>query len=244
MDSGASEQLVTQAVVLAGGKGSRLRPFTDTLPKTLIEIPGTGRSILGHQLDWLAEAGVTDAVISCGHLSEVVEAWLADEDLPLKVSTVIEGEPLGRGGGLRLAAGGLPRPKEPWFATNGDIWTRFSLPEMASFHHERNAIATLALTRPRIPWGVVETDSFGHIRDFIEAPPSPWAINAGVYVFSAEFKYMLPEVGDHERTTFPALARDGRLAGYPIPDGNYWRAIDTAKDIEAAGTEFASLRAG
>jgi NDP-sugar pyrophosphorylase family protein len=241
---GNSDDPLTQAVILAGGKGSRLRPYTDTVPKTLIEIPGTGRPILGHQLDWLAQEGVTDVVISCGHLSEVLEEWVAGENLPLKVITVVEHEPLGRGGGLRLAAASLPRPKEPWFATNGDVWTRFSLRDMAAFHHERNAIATLALTRPRVPWGVVETDSFGHIRDFIEAPPSPWPINAGLYVFSAEFKYMLPETGDHERTTFPALARDGRLAGYPIPDGHYWRAIDTAKDIEAAAKDLASLAAG
>lgn len=235
------EQSPTQAVILAGGKGSRLRPYTDTLPKTLIEIPGTGRPILGHQLDWLAEEGVTDVVVSCGHLSEVLEKWVASQSLPVSVTTVIETEPLGRGGGLRFAAASLPRPKEAWFATNGDVWTRFSLRDMAAFHHERNAIATLALTRPRVPWGVVETDSFGHIRDFIEAPPSPWPVNAGIYVFSAEFKYMLPEIGDHERTAFPVLARDGRLAGFPIPDGHYWRAIDTAKDIEAAARDLEAV---
>ena len=78
-----------------------------------------------------------------------------------------------------------PRPDEPWYATNGDIWTRFSLREMAAFHAERDAVATLALARPRIPWGAVETDEFGHILDFIESPPSPYLINAGVYVFSA-----------------------------------------------------------
>jgi NDP-sugar pyrophosphorylase family protein len=232
--------ITTQAVILAGGKGSRLKPYTDKLPKTLIEIPGTGRPIIAHQLQWLAEEGVTDVVISCGHLAEVLEEWVASTDLPLRVETVIESVPLGRGGGLKFAAKALARPDEPWFATNGDVWTRFSLREMAAFHRERNAVATLALARPRVPWGVVETDEFGHIRDFIEAPPSPWPINAGVYVFSAEFKYMLPDEGDHERATFPALARDGRLSGFPIPDGHYWRAIDTAKDIEQAAKELAA----
>ena len=64
---------------------------------------------------------------------------------------------------------------------------------MAAFHAERDATATLALARPRIPWGAVETDAFGHITDFIEAPPSPYLINAGVYVFSPEFASMLME---------------------------------------------------
>ncbi|MEV5607856.1 nucleotidyltransferase family protein [Streptomyces sp. NPDC052225] len=234
------EHRPTQAVVLAGGQGSRLRPYTDDRPKPMVEIPGTGTPIIGHQLTWLAEAGVTDAVVSCGHLAEVLQEWLESADLPLRVTTVVEKEPLGRGGGLKFAAAHLPYQDRPWYATNGDIWTRFSLQEMADFHAEREATATLALARPRIPWGAVETNEFGHITDFIEAPPSPYLINAGVYVFSPEFASLLPDTGDHERTTFPRLARAKRLAGFPIPQGAYWRAIDTAKDLTEAAKELAT----
>jgi NDP-sugar pyrophosphorylase family protein len=230
----------TQAVVLAGGQGSRLRPYTDDRPKPMVEIPGTGMPIIGHQLAWLAAEGVTDAAVSCGHLAEVLVEWLADAELPLHVRTVIEPEPLGRGGGLRHAAASLPRTDEPWYATNGDIWTRFSLRGMSDFHAERGAVATLALARPRIPWGAVETDEFGHVLDFIESPLSPYLINAGVYVFSADFAELLPERGDHERTTFPRLARERRLAGYPLPQGAYWRAIETAKDLTEAARDLAS----
>ncbi|SEB76254.1 Nucleotidyl transferase [Streptomyces sp. 2224.1] len=230
----------TQAVVLAGGQGARLRPYTDDRPKPMVEIPGTGTPIIGHQLNWLAEEGVTDAVVSCGHLAGVLQEWLDRAQLPLRVTTVVETEPLGRGGGLKYAAGSLPRPDEPWYATNGDIWTRFPLREMAAFHHERDAEATLALARPRIPWGAVETDAFGHVLDFIESPPSPFLINAGVYVFSAAFRGLLPDRGDHERTTFPRLARERRLAGFPLPQGAYWRAIDTAKDLSEAAKELSA----
>lgn len=234
---------VTQAVLLAGGQGSRLRPYTDDRPKPMVEIPGTGVPIIGHQLRWLADEGVTDAVVSCGHLAGVLQEWLAKTEaeggLPLRVSTVVESEPLGRGGGLKYAAASLPRPEESWYATNGDVWTRFCLRDMAEFHHERAAVATLALARPRIPWGVVETNEFGHVLDFIEAPPSPYLVNAGVYVFSPGFTALLPERGDHERTTFPGLARERRLAGFPIPQGAYWRAIDTAKDLTEAAKELA-----
>ncbi|MCA1217802.1 nucleotidyltransferase family protein [Streptomyces sp. 8L] len=232
----------TQAVVLAGGQGSRLRPYTDDRPKPMVEIPGTGTPIIGHQLSWLAAEGVTDAVVSCGHLAEVLQEWLesAAAQLPLRVTTVVESEPLGRGGGLKHAAAHLPDAHKPWYATNGDIWTRFSLREMAAFHGERDATATLALARPRIPWGAVETDEFGHVLDFIEAPPSPYLINAGVYVFSSDFTALLPDRGDHERTTFPRLARERRLAGFPLPQGAYWRAIDTAKDLTQAAKELAA----
>ncbi|MFF3652204.1 NDP-sugar synthase [Streptomyces sp. NPDC002181] len=233
-------QAPVQAVVLAGGQGSRLRPYTDDRPKPMVEIPGTGVPIIGHQLAWLASEGVTDAVISCGHLAEVLQEWLAKADLPLRVTTVVEEEPLGRGGGLKYAARHLPYPERAWYATNGDIWTRFSLREMAEFHAERGATATLALARPRIPWGAVETNEFGQVLDFIESPPSPYLINAGVYVFGPEFAALLPDLGDHERTTFPRLARERRLAGFPLPQGAYWRAIDTAKDLTEAARELAA----
>ncbi|MER6157302.1 nucleotidyltransferase family protein [Streptomyces sp. NPDC001868] len=230
-----------QAVVLAGGQGSRLRPYTDDRPKPMVEIPGTGTPIIGHQLTWLAEEGVTDVVVSCGHLADVLQKWLDSADLPVRVTTVVETEPLGRGGGLKYAASHLPHPDQPWYATNGDIWTRFSLRDMADFHTERDALATLALARPRIPWGAVKTDGFGRVTDFIEAPPTTYEINAGVYVFSPDFADLLPTLGDHERTTFPRLARERRLAGFPIPQGAYWRAIDTAKDLTEAAKELAAL---
>lgn len=236
--TGPAAALPTQAVILAGGQGSRLRPYTDDRPKPMVEIPGTGVPIIGHQLAWLAGEGVTDVVVSCGHLAEVLQEWLDGAELPLAVRTVVEKEPLGRGGGLRFAAASLPRQEEPWYATNGDVWTRFSLREMAAFHQERGAEATLALARPHMPWGAVETDRFGHVIDFIEAPISPYLINAGVYVFSAAFAGLLPARGDHERATFPRLARDRRLAGFPLPQGAYWRAIDTAKDLTEAAKEL------
>jgi NDP-sugar pyrophosphorylase family protein len=234
---------VTQAIVLAGGKGSRLRPHTDTRPKTLIEIPGTGRTILEHQLDWLAEDGVTDVVISCGYLSEVLEKWINETELSVRVTMAVEETELGRGGGLKFAARELPRPDEHWYALNSDIWTRFPLRDMAALHASTGALATLALARPRIPWGVIELDSDRNlITDFVESPPTPWPVNAGVYVFAPEFTPLLPDLGDHERTTFPGLAHERKLAGYLIPEGIYWRAIDTAKDLETAARELAELQ--
>jgi NDP-sugar pyrophosphorylase family protein len=161
------------------------------------------------------------------------------------VSTVVEHEPLGRGGGLRYAAASLPRPDQDWYALNSDIWTRFPLRAMAARHRETGALATLALARPRIPWGVVELDATGDgtlIADFVEAPTTPWPVNAGVYVFAPGFTPLLPERGDHERTTFPRLAHERRLTGFPIPGDVYWRAIDTAKDLETAAKELAALR--
>ena len=170
----------TQAVVLAGGQGSRLRPYTDDRPKPMVEIPGTGTA--DHRPSaGLAGRGGRDGRRRLLRSSRRGAPGVAGRgaDLPLRVTTVVETEPLGRGGGLKYAAAHLPHPDQPWYATNGDIWTRFSLRDMAAFHAERDAVATLALARPRIPWGAVETDDFGHVTDFIESPPSPYRDQRG-----------------------------------------------------------------
>lgn len=227
---------VQQAVILAGGQGSRLRPYTDTRPKPMIEIGG--RCIIDHQIEWLAGAGVTDLVVSAGHLHEVLEEHLASAGQPLRIKTVVEDQPLGRGGGLKFAGKQLPAPGDTWYALNGDVWTRFDLAEMVAYHVERDAVATIGLARPRIPWGVVDVDELGRVIDFVEAPPSPYPVNGGIYVFSPEILDLLPDTGDHERSTFPLLAKQRRLAGFPI--GGYWRPIDTAKDIREAIKELAA----
>jgi NDP-sugar pyrophosphorylase family protein len=205
----------------------------------MIEIGG--RCIIDHQLSWLTEAGVTDVVISAGHLSDVLTKHVMAQPLRIRLDIVVEDEPLGRGGGLKYAGRCLPAPEEPWYALNGDIWTRFDLAKMGAHHADRQVMATIGLVRPRLPWGVVDLDELGMITTFIEAPPSPYSINGGVYVFSPQMLDLLPDIGDHEQTTFPALAKQNQLAGFPI-DG-YWRAIDTAKDIAEVAKEL-SIPAG
>lgn len=229
-----SPATVRQAVILAGGQGSRLKPLTDTVPKAMVEI--AGRCIIDHQIDWLAAAGVTDVVVSAGHLHETLTHHVTSSPLPLRVQTVVEDEPLGRGGALKYAGRHLPDSSAAWYALNGDIWTRFDLQAMVAYHAEREAVATIGLARPRIPWGVVDLDEFGRVIDFVEAPPSPYPVNGGVYVFSSEILGLLPDSGDHEWSTFPMLAKQRRLAGFPIE--GYWRAIDTAKDVAEAAKEL------
>ncbi|AYY15175.1 nucleotidyltransferase family protein [Actinobacteria bacterium YIM 96077] len=228
------DRTVWQAVILAGGQGSRLKPLTNTIPKAMVEI--SGQCIIDHQLGWLARAGVTDVVVSAGHLHDVLAEHLASTSFSLRIQTVVEDEPLGRGGGLKYAGTHLPDQDAPWYALNGDIWTRFDLEAMADYHVERGAAATIGLARPRIPWGVVDVDEFGRVTDFVEAPPSPYPVNGGIYVFASEMLALLPDRGDHERSTFPMLAKQRRLAGFPIE--GYWRAIDTAKDVEEAAKDL------
>lgn len=229
---------IKQAVILAGGNTTRLRPYTDTMPKVLV--PVDGRPILEHQVEWLAAGGVEHVVVSCGYLAEVLQRHIQEPGLPIPVTVVVEEKPLGRGGGLKYAARRLPEPGAPWLGLNGDILTRFPIAELAAAHHESRAAATLAVTALKSSYGIVDIGENGRIGRFREAPVLPHWINAGVYAFEPEVTAMLPDLGDHELSTFPELAERGRLCSYRI-DG-YWRGIDNAKDLEEADREIRNLR--
>lgn len=223
-----------QAVILAGGKATRLRPYTDDRPKAMIEIAGA--PIVEHQLRWLAANDIRHVVLAVGYRAEILTDHLGDgEDLEVHIQYAVEAEPLGRGGGLRFAARRLPFQDEPWLGLNGDVITRFPISEMAALHGKIGAAATVALAPYRSNWGVAELEG-DFVRGFVQSPRLPYWINAGVYAMEPEVVDLLPVKGDHEDTTFPELALTHRLGGFRI-DG-YWRGIDTLKDIREAGEDL------
>lgn len=151
----------------------------------------------------------------------------------------MEQEPLGRGGALKLGARLLPPDEELALGLNGDILTNQPLTPLLRHHRRKGATATVMLTRLRSPYGITRGDRAGHIVAFDEKPMLPHWINAGVYVLAADFFRRLPERGDHERTTFPELAAEGKLFGYR--SRAYWRSIDTFKDLTEAAAEVGDL---
>ncbi|MFF0630811.1 NDP-sugar synthase [Streptomyces sp. NPDC004296] len=226
---------VRQAVILAGGSGSRLRPLTRTRPKAMVEVHGT--PILRHQLDWLAESGVEQVVVSTGHLAPVIGDYLASHQLPLRTDVVAEERPLGRGGGLKFASAALDWFDEPWLALYGDIWTRFSLTGMFAHHRRHAALATVALPRPWLPRGSVDCDERGRVTTLVSHVPPPLRVNGGVYVFDPRVVELLPDEGDHEEVTLPRLIQARQLIGYLV-DGP-WRAINTPRDLDDIERELA-----
>ncbi|GAA2730336.1 nucleotidyltransferase family protein [Actinocorallia aurantiaca] len=228
---------VRQAVILAGGNATRLRPYTDRVPKALVDVGG--KPILEHQVEWLAAEGVEHVVVSCGHLGEMMRRHVLGRSFPLQVSVAVEERPLGRGGGLKYASRALPFPDEPWLGLNGDILTRFPLADLARHHADSGALATLGVTALKSPYGIVGIAEDGRITGFKESPVLPHWINAGVYLFEPGMRDLLPDLGDHETATFPRLAEQGRLGAYEI-DG-YWKGIDTAKDLKEAHRDMRNL---
>jgi mannose-1-phosphate guanylyltransferase len=223
------------AIVLAGGEGTRLRPLTWTTPKPLLPI--VNRPFLEHHQSWLAGHGVTEVVLSLGYRSDAF-AGRSFSDLPLLVAA--EPEPLGTAGAIRFAAeaGGVTNR---FLVCNGDVLTDLDVSALVRFHEERDAEATIALTRVDDPsaFGVVPTDEDGRVLRFVEKPPpgeapTDW-INAGTYVLEPSVLDDIPagRAVSIERETFPGLlARKGRL--YALPSPAYWLDIGTpAKYLEA-----------
>ncbi len=225
-----------QAVILAGGQATRLRPFTEDRPKAMVEVGGV--PIVEHQLVWLAAAGVEHAVLSVGYRAEVLQDRIGDGSrIGLDVTYAIEEHPLGRGGGMKLAARQLPFRDEGWFALNGDVLARFSLEELAAHHRRISALATIALAPYRSNWGLATLDG-DFVLGFVQSPHLPYWINGGIYSMEPQVIDLLPDKGDHEDTTFPELALSGRLGGFKIR--GYWRGIDTVKDVKEANQEYPS----
>lgn len=224
------------AIILAGGKGERLRPLTEDRPKCMV--PLLDKPILEYHVEWLRESGVTDIVVACGHLHQVIEDYFADgARWGVRISYSIEDEPLGRGGALKLAYRQVP-PGQPFvIATNGDSVNTQPLAPMIRQHEQTGAVATLLLTQLRSPYGIVQQRG-KRIAGFREKPLLPHWLSAGVYVLNHEFFSRLPDVGDHEDELFPRLASEGRLYGFR--SHAYWKAIDTVKDLNEAAAQLAA----
>ena len=219
-----------QAVILAGGLGTRLRPLTLERPKPVV--PLLNVPFLAYQLGMLGAHGVRDVILSISHRSEAIRAIMAQEDLgPVRLRDVVEREPLGTAGGVRNAAdlvGGRV------VVMNGDVLSDLDLTAMLRAHEERQAAATIYLMPVDNPtaYGLVELEPDGRVHRFLEKPG--WeevttnTVNAGVYVLERELLEWIPkdEAYSMEREFFPLLLERGvRFFGFVSP--GYWVDIGT-----------------
>jgi NDP-sugar pyrophosphorylase family protein len=217
-----------EAIILAGGKAERLGAAAEGRPKALVEI--AARPLAAWQVELLARAGVDRVIVSCAAGNEeLFEEALAG--LEPEIVAVGEPEPLGRGGGLRYAAEAR-REEGDVLALNGDELVDADLAELLRRQRETGAAATIVVTRPRSPFGVVALGEHDVVARFEEGAVLPVWVSCGVYVLGSEALAALPERGDHETTTFPELAERGRLRAFRH-DG-LWLTINTPKDLRVA----------
>lgn len=221
-----------QAIILAGGKGERLSPFTVNCPKGMINIEG--KPILQYQLEWLKKYKITSIIFACGYLNQVIQDHFGDgSKYSVKINYSIEKEPLGRGGAIKKAWEKITG-SDPIIVMNGDIYTEMDLSKAVQAHIEKraggkNIIATICLFPYKSSYGLVKVNNESIVESFEEKISLPYWLNGGVYIFEPEVKKYLPDIGDHETTTFPELAKKGLIHGYKSQD--YWKGIDTVKDL-------------
>ena len=216
-----------EAVILAGGKAERLGEAAGGRPKALVDV--AGRPLAAYQVDQLAAAGVERILISCAAGQEgTFEAVLGG--IGPEIVAVPEPEPLGRGGGIRLAAA-QRREEGDFYALNGDELVDVSLPGLLALHREEEAAATITVVPLRSPFGVVDLDET-RVIGFREAPRLDQWVSCGIYVLGEEALARFPERGDHETTTFPELAAEGRL--HALRHEGVWLTVNTPKDLRVA----------
>ncbi|HDD46447.1 MAG TPA: nucleotidyltransferase family protein, partial [Candidatus Aenigmarchaeota archaeon] len=235
---------IKTAVILAGGKGTRLRPITYEIPKPLV--PVHGKPVVAHIFDLLKKYGIVDVILSIGYLKEKIKNEIGDgSKFGVKVRYIEEEEPLGTGGPLRLAKDIL---KSAFIVSNGDELKDINIMDMYEVHKRNNALVTIALKTVEDPsaYGVAKLEG-ERIMEFVEKPKKEEApsnlINAGFYIMEPKVIDMIPEGNvSLERDIFPKIAEMGKLYGYPF--SGQWFDTGNIERYERAIKEWKGIKLG
>ncbi len=234
-----------QAVILAGGKGTRLRPLTVYTPKPIV--PVMNRPFLLYQIEILRRAGINDITLSLSYQPDKIELLLGDgSDFGVDLRFITEPNPLGTGGAYRFAADEI---RETTVVLNGDILTDIDIAKVLEFHKSKNSEATLVLAPVEDPsrYGLVETNSEAEILRFLEKPKAEDlselkvnTINAGIYVLEPTILDLIKMGENHsfEYEVFPTILEQKKPFFAYIMDGEYWRDIGTPASYLDAHHDF------
>jgi len=219
----------TQAIILAGGRGERLRPLTDDRPKPMVMVGDF--PLLHYTMNWLKEAGIERVVLACGYRHNVIREYFGNgSQFGLSIDYSVEEQPQGRGGGIKLASAKLWDRTAPVLVLNGDVVTNLELENLYEEHITGGKPITIMTTPLHCSYGTIDLSEDGLAIGFREKPILPYWINAGIYVVNGEMFEQFPDHGDHEELLFPELARKGELKAHKFK--GFWKAIDTRKDLE------------
>jgi NDP-sugar pyrophosphorylase family protein len=223
-----------EAIILAGGKAERLGDAAGGRPKALVEV--AGKPLAAYQVGRLARVGVTRVIFACaagqGELFETELAGLGPE-----IVVAEEPERLGRGGGIKFAA---QRRQEDGdvYALNGDELVDVDYAGLLAAHRRSGAAATITVAQPKSQFGLVDVDDDDVVHGFREGGQVSFWVNCGNYVLTPETIERFPERGDHESTTFPELAGEGRLRAFR--HAGLWLTVNTPKELRTASEHVAS----
>ncbi|MBN1917971.1 MAG: NTP transferase domain-containing protein [Verrucomicrobia bacterium] len=228
-----------RAVILAGGKGTRLRPYTAVLPKPLVPVGDT--PILEIILQQLARAGITDVTITVGHLASLIETFFGDGGrFGLSIGYLREETPLNTVGSLAL----IDDLSEPFLVMNGDVLTDVDFVKLIEFHRAQRAMATIATAarEHQADFGVVRWDGDTRITAFIEKPMSRYHVSMGVYVFSRSVLRHIPAGRPFGFDELMQAMLDAQERVYSYPHEGYWLDLGRPDDYERAIEDFSRMR--
>jgi NDP-sugar pyrophosphorylase family protein len=228
-----------KAVILAGGKGTRLKPYTTVFPKPLMPIGD--KPILEIVVRQLKSHGFNEIMMAVGHLAELIMTFFNDgSKYGMKIKYTREDKPLGTAGPLSLMKDKL---NEPFLMMNGDVLTTLDFSDLVNYHKRNGAIATIALNKRvvKIDFGVVEIDVSNSIVGYSEKPKIDYLVSMGIYVFEPR---VLEYIRPNEYLDFPDLIKklisNGETVKGYVYDG-YWLDIGRPDDYERADREIEEI---
>jgi mannose-1-phosphate guanylyltransferase len=233
--------MTTSAILLVGGKGTRLLPLTQHTPKPMLEVAGV--PFTEHQIRKAAEAGISEIVLATSYKADLFEPYFGSgEKFGIKIKYAFEATALGTGGGIKNAAAFLGSCDQV-VILNGDVLSGHDLKKQLDFHQQNNADVTLYLSKVEDAraYGCVEIDKNNRVKSFLEKMDNPVSnlINAGCYIFNPSIITSIPsdQVVSVERQTFPTLiSSNTNVFGYI--DNSYWLDIGTPAALVAASADL------
>ena len=230
-----------KAVILAGGRGTRLAPYTYVLPKPMM--PVGDKAILEILLRQMRRGGINHVVLTVGHLSGLMQAFFqGGEQFDLDITYAFEPKPLGTAGPLAM----VPNLDDTFLVSNGDVLTLLDIEEFFAFHRQQGGICTLAVHKRQlhVDLGVIqqEEDDF-RITGYIEKPTLDYKVSMGMYIFEPRVLDYIPrdQYLDFPDLVLKLLAAGERVVGYPF-DG-YWMDLGNPEDYQQANRDFEKMRA-
>jgi len=228
----------TPVVILAGGKGTRLQPYTTVLPKPLM--PVGQYPILEILLRQLSEHGFRDVTLAVGHLAGIIQAYFKEgRDWGLEITYSYEATPLGTAGPIAK----LAQTDRSMLVLNGDLLTNVNFGAIVRHHYETGAMATIGTTRriETVQFGVIESEANGQITGYREKPNLDYLVSMGIYVFAPQVREFIPTgvKFDFPDLVQQLLANNKRVVGYETT--SYWKDIGRPDDYEQANVDFPAM---
>ena len=237
-ESENTAELPVQAVIMAGGFGTRLRPLTDSTPKPMLPI--AGRPLMERTIEGLQQAGVHRINVTTHYMPEkITDHFGSGSEFGVELNYVSEDEPLGTAGAIGL----LGEINDPLLVINGDILTTADYRSLIRFHQDRSAMMTVGVRHYdlQVPYGVVESEN-GRVYGLREKPTYDFFVNAGVYLLDPSVQQYIPGSGRYDMTDLiELLLKKGEtVASFPIIE--YWIDIGQHDDFDRAQREVSQLR--